>query len=179
MTDNIQYILNKENRYEHSWWRIVLIVLASIGFIIVFTFDTLSGTAASSMHSQMFGVSVESNRFSIDVYIQGTAAVSDKNPTQFTPAGQYSQHRKIVSMFFIRLDFFDLERYFSMASSMVNMALGQFVAGQFVADNSLRTIRRVDNSSQDNSSQDNSSHGQFVAWTIRRKTIRCTDYSSQ
>jgi hypothetical protein len=82
-------------------------------------------------------------------------------------------------MFSIRLDFFDLERYFSMASSMVNMALGQFVAGQFVADNSLRTIRRVDNSSQDNSSQDNSSHGQFVAWTIRRKTIRCTDYSSQ
>lgn len=121
MTDNIQYILNKENRYEHSWWRIVLIVLASIGFIIVFTFDTLSGTAASSMHSQMFGVSVESNRFSIDVYIQGTAAVSDKNPTQFTPAGQYSQHRKIVSMFFIRLDFFDLERYFSMTSSMVNI----------------------------------------------------------
>jgi hypothetical protein len=35
--------------------------------------------------------------------------------------------------------------------------LGEFVAGQFVADNSSRTIRRVDNSSQDNSSPDNSS----------------------
>jgi hypothetical protein len=34
---------------------------------------------------------------------------------------------------------------------------GQFVAGQFVADNSSRTIRRMDNSSPDNSSQDNSS----------------------
>ena len=46
--------------------------------------------------------------------------------------------------------------------------LGEFVAGQFVADNSSQTIRRMDNSSQDNSSRTvrrkySSSHGQFVA----------------
>ena len=38
----------------------------------------------------------------------------------------------------------------------IQRVLGEFVAGQFVADNSSRTIRR----------------GQFVARTIRRKTIR-------
>jgi hypothetical protein len=75
---------------------------------------------------------------------------------------------------------------------------GHIVAGQIVADKSLRTIRRMDNSSQDKSLQDKtsrtnrrghfvadsslqkkcrtdiSSHGQNVAWTIR-----CKDKSSQ
>ncbi len=45
-------------------------------------------------------------------------------------------------------------------------ALGQFVAGQFVADNSSRTIRRIDNSS----------HGQFVAWTIRCEHVLINSY---
>jgi hypothetical protein len=39
------------------------------------------------------------------------------------------------------------------------LVTGQIVAGQIVADKSLRTIRRMDKMS----------HGQIVAWTNRRK----------
>ena len=49
-TENGQAILETEARYQHSWWRIALILFSCISFIIVFTFDTLSGTAASSMY---------------------------------------------------------------------------------------------------------------------------------
>jgi hypothetical protein len=62
---------------------------------------------------------------------------------------------------------------------MDNSLHGQFVAKQFVADNSLWTIRCMDNSLQDDPLQDNLLQGQFVTWTIRcrticRKTIRRT-----
>ena len=54
----------------------------------------------------------------------------------------------------------DIEQIVGVRLGLIGEVLvtGQFVAGQFVADDWSRTIRRMDNSLQDISSQDNSSH---------------------
>ena len=62
------------------------------------------------------------------------------------PQAQRQLHCQVNSHFFIKQN----KRIW---------ALGQNVARQIVADKSLQTIRRTDNSL----------HGQMVAWTIRRR----------
>ncbi len=49
---------------------------------------------------------------------------------------------------------------------------GQFVAGQFVTDNSLRTIRRMDNSLQDNSSSDIRRNGIIQSYHCENRKLK-------
>ena len=51
MSDTTQTVPKTQTQYKHSWWRILLIVIASIGFILVFVFDTLSGIASTGTYS--------------------------------------------------------------------------------------------------------------------------------
>jgi hypothetical protein len=55
--------------YQHSWWRIFLIIFTFISFIIACIFNALSSKTSNG------------------IFTQGIGRVSDKNPTEFTPAG--------------------------------------------------------------------------------------------
>lgn len=59
----------KNGSFEHSWWRILLIILAIAAFITTCTFNGLASSGSSN------------------IFTQRTGSVSDQNLTDFTPAG--------------------------------------------------------------------------------------------
>ncbi|CAF1170059.1 unnamed protein product [Adineta ricciae] len=56
-------------RFQHSWWRILLIIGAIVAFILTCTFNGLASSGSSG------------------IFKQATGSVSDDNLTDFTPAG--------------------------------------------------------------------------------------------
>jgi hypothetical protein len=62
--------MNTKGPFQHSWWRILLIIFAVIAFIITCVFNGLASGGPNG------------------IFNQRTGSVSDQNLTDFTPAGR-------------------------------------------------------------------------------------------
>lgn len=132
-------------QFQHSWWKMALIILAVLVFILTCIFNGLSSTGSNGkkdnkyllktklIHStkqkiiESLMIVVLSSLFFVfqGVFTQRTGDVSDQNLTEFTPAGKnelektkYFQ-RNILLVF--RLDLFYLGNHLLLASSLVSL----------------------------------------------------------
>ena len=64
---------DNKGSFQHSWWRILLIIFALIAFIITCAFNGLASSGSNG------------------IFTQRTGNVSDQNLTDFTPAGKFYQ----------------------------------------------------------------------------------------
>ena len=78
---------DRKGYFQHSWWRILLIILALISFILTCIFNGLAGSGPNGMicFSKIKYIII---RIYLGIFKQQTGNVSDQNPTEFTPAGK-------------------------------------------------------------------------------------------
>lgn len=78
---------NRKGYFQHSWWRILLILLALFSFIMTCIFNGLAGSGPNGMIC-FSKIKYLIMNICLGIFIQRTANVSDQNPTEFTPAGK-------------------------------------------------------------------------------------------
>lgn len=81
-------------RFQHSWWRILLIICAIVAFILTCVFNGLASSGANGMNechvSEKAYYCILSCSVS-GIFNQRTGGVSDDNLTDFTPAGKFTR----------------------------------------------------------------------------------------
>ena len=87
----------KRGPYEHSWWRIFLIIFAIIAFIVACIFNGLASTGYNGRNRFVRGYTsaTKMSFFCLAIFNQQTGNVSNQYATDFTPAGKFdSYHRR-------------------------------------------------------------------------------------
>ena len=82
-------LVDNKGPFRHSWWRIFLIVFAIIAFIITCVFNGLAGVGPNGMNDVLNFNTFSKNISRLGVFNQQTGSVSDNNPTDFTPSGEF------------------------------------------------------------------------------------------